>query len=136
MSRGHLQVGLSFPPNGTLAVAGPLNLGSRASLFLYIDSGGTVPGADFSQLRVAGKASLHGAHLRLGGGSSHPGGQSCAGLRAGVTYPLIKAGRGLRGRFHGIPNGATIPLQYCSGSVAPTVRINYRRHAVIATVQR
>jgi hypothetical protein len=136
MSRGHLQVGQSYPPNGTLTVAGPLNLGSRASLLLYIDGSGTTPGTDFSQLRVAGKASLHGAHLRLAGGSSHPGGRSCAGLRTGATYPLIKAGRGLRGRFHGIPNGAMIPLQYCSGSVAPTVRIDYRRHAVVATVQR
>ena len=136
MSRGHLQVGQSFPPNGTLTVAGPLNLGSRASLFLYIDSSGTIPGTDFSQLRVAGKASLHGAHLRLGGGSSHPGGRSCTGLRTGATYPLIKAGRGLRGRFHGIPDGATIPLQYCIGPAAPRVRINYRRHAVVATVQR
>jgi len=136
VSRGHLQVGLSYPPNGTLTVAGPLNLGSRASLFLYIDGSGTIPGTDFSQLRVAGRASLHGAHLRLAGGSSHPGGRSCAGLRAGATYPLIKARRGLRGKFHGIPNGATIPLQFCSGSGAPAVRIKYRRHAVVATVQR
>jgi hypothetical protein len=136
MSRGHLQVGQSFPPNGTLTVAGPLNLGSRASLSLYIDSSGTIPGTDFSQLRVAGKASLHGAHLRLGGGSSHPGGRNCTGLRTGATYPLIKAGRRLRGRFHGIPDGATIPLQYCSGPAPPRVRINYRRRAVVATVQR
>ena len=136
MSSGHLQVGQGYPPNGTLTVAGSLNLGSRASLFLYVDSSGTIPGTDFSQLRVAGTARLHGAHLRLAGGSSHPGGRSCAGLRTGVTYPLIKASRGLRGRFHGIPDGATIPLQFCSGSVAPNVRITYRRHAVVATVQR
>ncbi len=136
MSRGHLQVGQSYPPNGTLTVAGSLNLGSSASLFLYIDSSGTIPGTDFSQLRVAGKARLHGAHLRLGGGSSHPGGQSCTGLRTGATYPLIKAGRGLSGRFHGIHDGATIPLQYCSGSAAHSVRIDYRRHSVVARVQR
>jgi hypothetical protein len=136
MRRGHLQIGQSYPPNGTLTVAGPLNVGSRASLFLYIDSSGTIPGADFSQLRVAGKASLHGANLRLAGGSSHPGGRSCAGLRAGTAYPLIKAGGGLSGRFHGIPDGATIPLAYCSGSAAPSVRVDYRRHAVVATVQR
>jgi hypothetical protein len=136
VSRGHLQVGQSYPPNGSLSVAGALNLGSRASLFLYIDGGGNVPGTDFSQLRVAGKANLHGAHLRLGGGSSHPGGRYCAGLRAGSAYTLIKAGRGLRGRFHGIPDGATIPLEYCGGSVAPSVRIDYRRHAVVARVQR
>ena len=54
----------------------------------------------------------------------------------GTAYPLIKAGRGLSGRFHGIHDGATIPLQFCSGSAAPSVRIDYRRHSVVATVQR
>jgi hypothetical protein len=136
VSAGQLQVGESYPPNGTLTVAGPLSLGSRAGLSLYIDGGGTIPGTDFSQLRVGGKASLHGAHLRLAGGISHRGGRSCRGLRAGTAYPLIKARGGLSGRFHGIPDGATIPLEYCGGSVAPSVRINYRRHAVIAKVQR
>jgi len=135
-SGGNLQIGQSVPPDGTLTVAGPLTLGSRASLSLYIDRSGTTPGTDFSQLRVAGKASLHGAHLRLGGGSSRRGGRSCTGLRAGTAYPLIKAGGGLSGRFHGIPDGATIPLEFCSHSVAPTVRIDYRRHAVVARVQR
>jgi hypothetical protein len=136
MSGGHLQVGQSGPPNGTLTVAGPLTLGSRASLELFIDGGGKVPGTDFSQLSVAGKATLHGAHLRLAGGSSHRGGQSCTGLKAGTSYPLIKARGGLSGRFQGIHDGATIPLQFCSGSAAPSVRIDYRRHAVVARVQR
>lgn len=136
MSGGHLQVGQSAPPNGTLTVAGSLTLGSRASLDLYIDGGGTVPGTDFSQLRVAGKATLHGAHLRLGGGATHRGGRSCTGLRAGTAYPLIKARGGFSGRFHGIRDGATIPLAYCGGSGGPSVRIDYRRHSVIATVQR
>jgi hypothetical protein len=136
MSGGRLQVGESSPPNGTLSVMGPLTLASRVSLFLYIDSGGTTPGTDFSQVRVAGKANLRGAHLRLGGGSSRRGGRSCTGLRAGAAYPLIKARGGLSGRFHGVPDGATIPLEYCSGSAAPSVRIDYRRHAVVATVRR
>jgi hypothetical protein len=136
MSAGHLQVGQSAPPNGTLTVAGPLTLGSRASLSLYIDGSGSTPGTDFSQLRVAGRATLHGASLRLGGGSTRRGGRSCTGLRAGTSYPLIRAGGGLSGRFHGIHDGATIPLQYCSGSVASSVTIDYRRHAVVATVQR
>lgn len=136
VSRGHLQVGESVPPEGTLTVAGPLTLDSGASLSLYIDRSGTTPGTDFSQLRVAGKASLHDAHLRLGGGSSRRGGQSCAGLRVGEAYPLIKASGGLSGRFDGIPDGATIPLEYCRSDIAPSVRIDYRRHAVVATVRR
>jgi len=136
MSRGPLQVGQAAPPNGTLTVAGPLTLGSHSSLGLYINSSGAIPGVDFSQIRVAGKASLNGAHLRLRGGSSHRGGRSCTGLRAGTAYPLIKARGGLSGRFHGIPDGATIPLGYCSGSVVPSVRIDYRPHAVVARVQR
>ncbi len=136
VSSGHLQVGEGVPPEGTLTVAGPLILDSRASLSLHIDRHGTTPGADFSQLRVAGKASLHDAHLRLGGGSSRRGGRSCAGLRVGDAYPLIKASGGLSGRFDGIPDGATIPLEYCASHVAPSVRIDYRRHAVVATVQR
>jgi hypothetical protein len=136
VSRGPLQVGQGGPPNGTLTVAGPLTLGSDASLSLYINSSGTIPGTDFSQIRVAGKASLNGAHLRLGGGSSHRGGRACTGLRAGTIYPLIKTAGGLSGRFHGIPDGAAIPLEYCSGPVAPSVKIDYRRHAVVARVQR
>lgn len=136
MSGGNLQVGQSMPASGTLSVAGPLTLGSHASLSLYINGSGKIPGTDFSQLRVAGKANLRGAHLLLGGGSSHMGGRSCVGLRAGTAYPLIKARGRISGRFHGIHDGATIPLQYCSGSTAPSVRIDYRRHAVIARVRR
>ena len=56
MSGGHLQVGQSAPPNGTLTVAGPLTLGSGASLELFVDGSGKAPGTDFSQLSVAGRA--------------------------------------------------------------------------------
>jgi hypothetical protein len=118
------------PPLGTLTVTGPLTLDSRASVSLFVDRRGTTPGTDFSQLHVTGKANLHGARLRLGSG------RNCAGLRAGTAYPLIKAGGGLSGRFHGIPDGATISLQYCSGSGAPSVKIDYRRRGVVAKVQR
>jgi hypothetical protein len=130
VSGGHLPVGQSGPPGGKLTVSGPLTLGSRASLSLYILSSGTTPGTDFSQLQVAGKVSLRRAHLRLGGG------RGCASLKAGTAYPLIKAHGRISGGFHGIPDGATIPLEYCSGSAAPSVKIDYRRHAVVATVQR
>lgn len=132
---GRLQVGQGFPPEGTLTVAGSLTLSSRTSLFLYIAHSGGTPGADFSQLRVAGGVNLRGAHLRLGGVSSRNGRRQCAGLRVGKTYPLIKASDGLSGRFHGIANGATIPLEYCSGHVVPSLKIHYRRHALVATVQ-
>jgi len=132
---GRLQVGEGFPPEGTLTVAGSLKLNSRTNLSLYIAHGGVTPGTDFSQLRVSGKVNLHGAHLRLGGVSSRNGRRQCAGLRAGDAYPLIKASGGLSGRFDGIADGATIPLEFCRAHVAPSLRIDYRRHALVATVQ-
>ena len=100
MSGGHLQVGQSAPPNGTLTVAGPLTLGSRASLELFIDGSGKAPGTDFSQLRVAGKASLHGAHLRLAGGSSQ---QGRAKLRGTQGRKHLSADQGRRRAQRQIP---------------------------------
>jgi hypothetical protein len=132
---GRLQVGEGLPPEGTLTVAGSLKLDSRTNVSLYIAHSGATPGTDFSQLRVSGKVNLHGAHLRLGGVSSRNGHRQCAGLRAGDAYPLIKTSGGLSGRFDGIADGATIPLEYCSGHVAPSLKIHYRRHALVATVQ-
>lgn len=132
---GKLQIGEGLPPEGVLTVAGSLKLDSRTNLSLYIAHSGATPGTDFSQLRVAGKVSLHGAHLRLGGVSSRNGRQQCGELRAGDAYPLIKASGGLRGRFDGIADGATIPLEFCGAPLTPRLRIDYRRHVVIATVQ-
>jgi hypothetical protein len=131
---GRLQVGEGLPPEGTLTVAGSLKLDSRTNVSLYIAHGAT-PGTDFSQLRVSGKVHLHGAHLRLGGVSSRKGHGQCAGLRVGDAYPLIKTSGGLSGRFDGIADGATIPLEFCHAHVAPSLRIDYRRHALVATVQ-
>lgn len=131
---GRLQIGQGLPPEGALTVAGSLKFDSRTNLSLYIAHSGAAPGTDFSQLRVAGKVNLHGAHLRLGGVSSRNGRRQCAGLRAGNAYPLIKARGSLSGRFAGIADGATIPLEYCGGPVAPSLRIDYRRHSLVATV--
>jgi hypothetical protein len=134
MSSGTLQVGSGIP-EGTLSVSGPLGLDSRVNLNLYISHGGTTPGTESSQLRVAGKANLNGAHLILGGVGSGNGQRSCAGLRVGTEYRLIEASGGLAGRFAGIADGATIPLELCGTAVAPMVRIDYSRHAVVATIE-
>jgi hypothetical protein len=129
-SGGSIQVGLSHPLDGTLAVNGAVTLDAASSLTMFIDQTGTTPSTDYSRLTASGAVNLGGASLSLDGPAT-----GCPALHVGDVYTLVNTPGSLAGTFSGVSDGATVALN-CSGGTgtAPTVRINYTGMSVTATV--
>lgn len=121
-------------PGGTLTVdgTGGIILDAKSEVGLWIVRAGRTPGKDYAQIRVRGAVRLGGAYLDLFGGRDEI---RCPKLKRGAIETLIKATGSIMGRFHRVPNGATIAL-LCTSGARPTVRIHYSAHRVTATVRR
>jgi hypothetical protein len=116
-------------PTGILAVAGDLSLDSSSQMYLNINGVGTTAGADYSQVKATGNATLGGAQFQLQ--ASHE--NHCPALKVNDVYTLVAAEGTINGTFAGISGGTTISL-ICNGT-PPTARIDYSAHAVTATIE-
>ena len=119
-------------PGGTLTIGGSINLDAKSEVGLGIVRAGTTPGKDYAQIRARGAVGLGGAYLDLSGGRNQT---RCPKLKRGGVETLITATGSITGKFHNVPNGATIAL-LCESGAPPTVRIHYSAHRVTATVRR
>ncbi len=133
MSGGNLVVG-TYPGTSAgeneLAVEGAASLDSTSFLLMYINSGGTAAGTDYSQLSATGNVNLGNATLGLGGQTS---GGTCPTLNPGQVDTLITTSGSVTGTFDGIANGTVMQLD-CPSPTPPTVEINYTSNSVTATV--
>jgi hypothetical protein len=126
-------------PDTILSVNGGVALSSTTSMTMFIDSAGTTPGTDYTQVSATGTANLANADLaiNLGETAAVEAGRvvriKCGVLKPGDVDTLFTTTGSLTGTFAEVPDGTIVPLGACEGKV-PTVRINYAAHTVTATV--
>jgi hypothetical protein len=134
-----------FQPAGSLTINGPVTFDSSSEVLVYVTHAGSTPGIDYWQLKASGNVKLGGSHLVLSTSNKNGFGpdQPCPKLHAGDVETLVSTTASVQGKFEGvsktgsstgpIQNGAKVPIT-CRAKTQPKVRINYRRHSVIATV--
>ena len=129
-------------PGSTIFVAGDVTFDSASAVSLHFGEDFRFPhgSQSYSGLNATGNVDLGSAALRMGWDCLTP-------LPVGAVYPIVSGGGSLSGTFAGVPDGSVVSLSTnnCAAAspkmridyraaTAPTVRVNYTRNRVNATV--
>jgi hypothetical protein len=130
-----LSVGAFDEGSGDLTVNGALTLSAGSQLDLAVDTPGTAPGVDYSQVVATGNVNINGASLSVAQNSDSS--NRCHDLDPGNTLTLISSSGGtISGTFSNYADGATVDLtQVCNDAdQQATGTLSYSSTAVTLTI--